>query len=50
MIGNTIANEITKVSKMSPQNSSETVESQTENKECDREILKERYISQEKKT
>ena len=49
MIGNAIANEITKVSKTSPQNSSETVESQTENKRCDREILKKNYIHLKKK-
>ena len=42
MIGNKIANRITKVSKSSPQNNSETLTN-----EHDKEISKERYISPE---
>ena len=44
MIGNKIANRITKVSKNSQQNNSETVTN-----ENDKEIPKERYISPEKR-
>ena len=44
MIGNTIANKITKVSKHSQQNNSEIVTNLN-----DKEIPKERYISAEKK-
>ena len=42
MIGNKIANKITKMSRNTPQNSSETVAKEAEN--IDREISKERYI------
>ena len=44
LIGNKIANRITKVSKTSPQNNSETVTN-----EHDKEIPKERYISPEER-
>ena len=44
MIGNKIANRITKVSKNSQQNNSETVTN-----ENDKEIPKERYISPEER-
>ena len=50
MIGNRIANKITRYSTSSPQNSLETVKSETENTGFDREIPKERYISPEKKS
>ena len=42
---NKIANKITKVSRSSPQNNSETITN-----EHDKEIPKERYISSDKKT
>ena len=45
LTGAKIADKITKVSKTSPQNSSETIESETENTGFDMEIAKERYIS-----
>ena len=44
MIGNKIANRITKVSKNSQQNDSETV-----TKEHDKEIPKEKYVSPEER-
>ena len=44
MISNTIANRITKVSKISPQNNSETITN-----EHDKEIPKKRYISSEER-
>ena len=44
MIGNEIANKATEISRTSPQNTSGTVESETENIGFDREIPKERYI------
>ena len=43
LIGNRIADKITKVSRASPQNSSETVTNEVENIEHEREISKERY-------
>ena len=49
LIGNKIADKITKLSRGSPQNNSETVESETEKIEFDREIPKERYTSPEKR-
>ena len=49
MIGNEIANKATEISRTSPQNTSGTVESETENIGFDREIPKERYISTEKR-
>ena len=49
MIGNKIADKITKVSRTSPQNTPETVESETEKIGFDREIPKQRYISPEKR-
>ena len=49
MIGNKIADKMTKVSKTLPNNSSETVTNETENVEQDKEIPKERYISSEKR-
>ena len=45
MIENKIADKITEVSRCSPQNTLETVESETKNTGFDREIPKERYIS-----
>ena len=48
-IGNKIAHKITKASRGSPQNSSETIESETEKIGFHREIPKERYKSQEKR-
>ena len=44
LIGNKIIDKITKVFRASPQNSSLTVESETENIGFDREVPKERYI------
>ena len=44
MIGNKIANKITKMSRNTPHNSSETVTKEAENIGLDREISKERYI------
>ena len=44
MIGNKIANKITKASKISPEHSSGTVLNEIENIELDREIPKERYL------
>ena len=44
LFGNKIANRITKVSKNSQQNNSDTVTN-----EHDKEIIKERYISQEER-
>ena len=49
MVCNEIADEIIKVSKRSPQSSSETAESETEKTGFDREKPKERYMSPEKK-
>ena len=49
MIGNKITDKITKMSRRSPQNNSETVESEIENTKFDREIPRERYISPEKR-
>ena len=49
MIGNKITDKITKISRRSPQNNSETVGIKIENTKFDREIPKERYISLEKK-
>ena len=49
LIGNKIADKITKVSRGSPQNTSETVESEIENTWFSREIPKESYISLEKR-
>ena len=49
MIGNKITDKITKMSRHSPQNNSEIVESEIENTKFDREIPKERYISPEKR-
>ena len=43
LIGNRIADKITKVSRASPQNSSETVTNEVEKIEHEREISKERY-------
>ena len=48
-IGNKIAHKITKASRGLPQNSSETIESETEKIGFHREIPKERYKSQEKR-
>ena len=48
LIGNKIVAKITKVSRSSPQNSSESVENVIKNKGFDREISKERYISPKK--
>ena len=48
LIGNKIANKITKISRSSPQNSIETVKSETKIIAFDREIPKERHISPEK--
>ena len=50
MIGIKIADKITKVSKISLQNSLGTVRNETEIMELYREMPKERYISPEKKT
>ena len=44
-----ISDKITKVTKMSPQNSSETVENETKNTGFDKEIPKERYIALEER-
>ena len=44
LIGNKIAGKIKKVSKTTPQNNSETVESEPENTQFDRKISKERYV------
>ena len=49
LIGNKTADKITKLSRGSPQNNSETVESETEKIALDREIPKERYTSPEKR-
>ena len=49
LIGNKIADKITKVSRTAPQNGSETVGSETKNTGFDRELTEERYISAEKK-
>ena len=49
MVSNKIDDKITKVSQSSPQNSLETVESETKNKWFDREIPKEWYVSPKKK-
>ena len=49
LIGNKIADKITKVSRGSPQNTSETVESETENTWFNREIPKESHIYLEKR-
>ena len=48
LIGNRIADKITKVSRASPQNSSETVTNEEENIEHEREISNEREISKER--
>ena len=45
LISNKTANRITKASRTSPQNNSETVTNEAENIELDKEIPKERYIS-----
>ena len=50
MIGNKIANKITKILRTSTQNSSKRVTIETENIEQDKEIPKERYISPEQMT
>ena len=44
MIGNEVAEKITKVLRSSPQNSSEIVTNETENSKHDKEITKEKYI------
>ena len=49
MLGNKIVHKITKASRSSPQNSSETVESEIKNTGFHREIPKERYIPPEKR-
>ena len=49
LIGNKIADKVTKVSRSSPNNSSETVKSKTENIGYDRVKLKKIYMSPEKK-
>ena len=49
MLGNKTAHKITKISRSSPQSSSETVESEIKNTVFHREIPKERYISPEKR-
>ena len=49
LFGNKTADEITKVWKSSPQNNSETVESEIENTGFDKETPKERYTSPEKR-
>ena len=49
LIGNKIADKITKVSRTSSLNSLETVTNKAENIRLDREILKERYIFPEKR-
>ena len=49
MIGNKIADKITKVSRSSLQDSSETVKSETENIGIGRVMPKERYISPKKR-
>ena len=49
MISNKFGNKITKVSRTSPQNSSGTVINEAENIKHDKEILKERYTSPEKR-
>ena len=49
LIGNKIVDKVTKVSRTSPQNSSETVTNETENIRLDRDIPKERYMSPEKR-
>ena len=49
LIGNKIADKITKVSRVSPQKSSEIVKNEAGNIGFDREIPKERYISPEKR-
>ena len=48
LIGNKIANKITKASRTLPQNNSETVTNEDENTGLHRKIPKERYISPEK--
>ena len=48
MIGNKIANKITKVSKNSSQNNSEVVESETRSIGFDRKIPRERYTFSKK--
>ena len=47
LIGNEVSGKITKISRSSPQNSSETVESETENIGFDTETPKERYTPSE---
>ena len=49
LIGNSIADEITNVSRTSPQNSSEAVTNEAKNIGIDREIPKERYVSPEQR-
>ena len=44
LIGKKVADKITKLSRNSPQNGSETVENKTKSTGCDRKIPKERYI------
>ena len=47
LIGNKIADKITKISRSSPQNNSEMIRNETENIKHDKVIPKERYISPE---
>ena len=47
LTGNNTAERISKVSKTSPENNSETVEGEIENTGFDKEISKERYVSPE---
>ena len=49
LISNKTANRITKASRTSPQNNSETFTNEAENIELDKEIPKERYISPEQR-
>ena len=44
LIGNKIANKITKISRTSPQNNSGTVTNETDNIEHDKEISIEKYV------
>ena len=49
LICNKISNKISKFSRSSPQNNSETITNKTENVRADREIPEKRYISLEKR-
>ena len=49
MIGNKIADKNTKVSRILPQNNSETITNETQNIKHDKEMPKERYISPEER-